>query len=171
MRTLFLLFMFSTAFLHAKSAVRNQIGFTITNTVSIKNNDAPTTSLKLLAKMSFKQIESYLGRKLKFKEKLALTLLKYKVKHGLKTNDEPTSKKGRTSLTLGILALVTLFLFPLATIPLGILAITNGNEAKKINPNDSNAKTGVILGIISLSLIVLAIIAILAVLYSLGLRF
>ena len=171
MRRIFLLFIFSTVILHAKSAVRNQTSLTITNTLSINYNDAPKSNLEVLAKMSFKQIESYLGRKLKFKEKIALTFLKYKVKHGLKSNDEPTSKKGRTALTLGILALVTLFLFPLATIPLGILAIINGNEAKKINPNDSNAKTGVILGIISLSLIVLAIIAVLAVIYSLGLRY
>ncbi len=167
MRKLFLLFMILMVFIDAKSALVNKSSFNITNTVSIKKNDDPTRNLQVLAKMRIKQIESYLGRKLKFKEKLAIKILKYKVKHGLKSNDEPTSKKGKNALTLGILALVSLLVFPLATIPLGILAIVNGNEAIKLNPNDSDAKTAIILGIISLAAIVLAIIAVTVIVFSL----
>jgi hypothetical protein len=164
MRKLFLLILSITLFANAKSAITNQIHFDSSNRVSIKKDDNPASNSQLIAKMSIKQIERYLGRKLKFKEKITTNLLKYKIKHGLKSKDEIAGKKGKNALTLGILAIVTLFLFPLATIPLGILAITNGNQALKLNPNDKNAKTAITLGIISLSFILLAIIAIIAIL-------
>jgi hypothetical protein len=170
MRKVFLLFMFFTVCVNVKAALGNRSSFNITNTVSIKKDEYPARNLELLAKMRIKQIESYLGRKLKFKEKLAIKLLKFQVKHGLKSKGEPTSKKGKDALTLGILSLVTLLLFPLATIPLAILAIINGNKAKKLNPNDGDAKAGIILGIISLSFIALAIIAVIIVISSLTMR-
>ena len=49
MRRIFLLFIFSTVILHAKSAVRNQTSLTITNTLSINYNDAPKSNLEVLA--------------------------------------------------------------------------------------------------------------------------
>jgi hypothetical protein len=170
MRKLFLLVVTFTVFLNAQSALIHPYNFNNTNIESLKKDDQPTKNMEVLIKMRLKQIENYIGRKLTFKEKIAITLLKLKYKHGLENKGEPASKKGKTALTLGILALVTLFLFPLATIPLGILAIIYGNKAKKINPSDADAKTGVILGVISLSLIVLLVIAVIAVISSLTIR-
>jgi hypothetical protein len=167
MRKLLLLLLSLTIFVHAKSAITNPSSFYATNTISIKK-DNPPSKLQLIAKMKVKQLENYLGRKLKFNEKIAFRLLKYKAKHSLKNDNELAAKKGKTSLILGICALVTLFLFPLATIPLGILAITNGKQAVKLNPDNSDGKTGIVLGIISLGIIALGIILLIAVISSLG---
>jgi hypothetical protein len=167
MRKLFLLLLSITIFVHAKSAITNPSRFYTTNTISIKT-DNPPSKLQLIAKMKVKQIENYLGRKLKFKEKIAFRLLKYKAKHSLKNDNELAAKKGKTSLILGICAIVTLLFFPLATIPLGILAITNGKQAVKLNPDNSDGKTGIVLGIVSLSIIVLAILLVIAFISSLG---
>jgi hypothetical protein len=156
--------MLLTGFCNAKSERINYCNSNNTSTACTQINDDPIKGLALLSKMRFTQIETYIGRKLKFKEKLAIWVLKYKFKHGLKSNDDPTYKKGKNALTLGVLALVTLFLFPLATIPLGILAITNGNAAKKINPNDRNAKAAIVLGRVSLTIFVLEVIVLIAVL-------
>jgi hypothetical protein len=167
MRKLFLLLLSFTIFVHAKSALTNPSSFNALNTTSIKKDNPPNT-LQLLAKIGFKQIETYLGRKLKFKEKIALRLLKYKVKHGLKNDNDLAEKKGKTSLILGILAIVFIFVFFPISIPLGILAITNGEQAVKLNPDEKNGKTGIVLGIVSLSLVLLAIIGIYLLIRAFG---
>jgi hypothetical protein len=162
MQKLFTLLLLFVITLNAKSASINPSNFKDSITVATNAKDNPKNSLAIISKLSNKQIETYLGRKLKFKEKFALKFLKYKAKQDLKRKDEPKSNKGRTSLTLGIIALVCILFFPLASIPLGILAITNGQAAQKINPEDSDAKTGITLGIIALALVAVILIALIA---------
>ena len=132
--------------------------------VKPSSDNPANAALQVLVKMKTTDIEKVIGRKLKFKEKLALIVLKLKVK----TNgfNDVKSKDGNSSQTLGIISIVTLFLFPIVTIPLGILAIIYGNKALKINPNDKAANTGKILGIISLALLLLIIILVVAIIAS-----
>jgi hypothetical protein len=167
MRKLFLLLLSFSIFICTKAAFIIPRSDNTSNTISVKK-DNPPSKLQLIAKMKVKQIETFLGRKLKFNERIAFKLLKYKAKHSLKNDNELAAKKGRTSLTLGICALVSFLIFPLAAIPLGILAITNGQQATKLNPEETNGKTGIVLGIVSLALIALVIILIIALISSLG---
>lgn len=164
MHKIFLILVAIIFSVQAKSASISQIVFKDSNVVLQNKMNSTQAKLFLLTTIPNKQLETYLGRKLKFKEKLALKFLKYKTNHALKNKDKSKSSKGKTSATLGVIGLVCLFLFPLASIPLGILAITNGLAAQKENPEDRDAKTGITLGIITLSIIALAIIAIAAIL-------
>ena len=122
-----------------------------------------TAALRVLVKMKTVDIEKMLGRKLKFKEKIALKILKFKNR---KNNfDKTPTKDGEISQTLGIIGIISLFVFPLVTIPLAILAIVYGNKAKKENSNDKKAHTGIVLGWVTLGILVFAIIALIALVF------
>lgn len=75
----------------------------------------------------------------------------------------PANRKARNSVTMGIIALGSIglgLIFPLiglAAIPLGILAIVKGQEAKK---EGATRKNGTTLGIIALSLVLLGILVV-----------
>lgn len=140
-------------------------GNSITTISGIESNSTPKKDTHLsLNKMKVKQIENLLGRKLKFKEKLALKLYKWKEKSQIKTGEGAESKKGKTAMILGIIALGVLVIpyVAIASIPLAILAIVFGNQAKRADPTDGQAKAGVILGWVALGLIVLAILVVVA---------
>lgn len=166
MKNIVLLLTFFLCSVNVKSASINPSIFK-DSTIAVTIKDNPKSTLQFVAKLSTKQLETYLGRKLKFKEKLGLKILKYKVAQQSKKRDGTKSKQGQTSLTLGILSLVFLILFPLASIPLGILAITNGRAAQKINPEDKDASAGITMGIISLAILALALILVIALIISL----
>ena len=110
------------------------------------------------SKLQPKQLQELLGRKLTLKEKVALKIFRWKQ---VKAEPDPkdSSRTGRTAKTLGIIALAALLIFPLATLVCGILAIVFGQQAKKINPDDRNAKAGIIMGIIALGVLVLFVAA------------
>ena len=110
------------------------------------------------SKLQPNQLQELLGRKLTLKEKVVLKI--FRLKH-VKAEPDPkdSSRTGRTAKTLGIIALAALLIFPLATLVCGILAIVFGQQAKKINPDDRNAKAGVIMGIIALGVLVLFVAA------------
>ena len=110
------------------------------------------------SKLQHKQLQELLGRKLTLKEKVVLKIFRLKQ---VKAEPDPkdSSRKGRTAKTLGIIALAALLIFPLATLVCGILAIVFGQQAKKINPDDRNAKAGIIMGIIALGVLVLFVAA------------
>ncbi|HEX4876890.1 MAG TPA: DUF4190 domain-containing protein [Chitinophagaceae bacterium] len=127
-----------------------------------------------LSNLKIKEAEKLLGRKLKLKEKIALKAFQWKLKKGIypgKAGEK--SSKGNTSLILGIIAVGSLFIpyASIAAIPCAILAIIFGNQAKKINPNDGQAKAGVILGWVSIGLLILAVILVVAILASGGFWF
>lgn len=114
-----------------------------------------------------KDIEKVLGRKLKFKERIAIKLFQWKFKKSLKANKEiDTDKKGKTAMILGIIGIAALFIpyLVIAAIPLAILAIVFGNQVKKADPNNGHAKAGVILGWVTLGLVTLALILVFALL-------
>jgi hypothetical protein len=117
-------------------------------------------SWEQLATMKPKEAEKILGKKMTLREKLALKIAQGKLKKALKSNEEDKSSKGQTAMILGIIGIACIVI-PygiLASIPLGILAIVLGSQAKRENKNDSKAQTGIILGIVTLGLVGLAII-------------
>lgn len=147
----------------------------LTNIPLQKEKATITITPEVLAKfatLKIKEIEKLAGRKLTFKEKIAVKVYQWKIKK-IKTLSFPKerkSDKGNTAFILGIVGLVSLLIpyLGIVAIPCAILAIIFGNQAKKINPDDRHAKTGAILGWITLALIVLFILLIIAILASGG---
>lgn len=124
------------------------------------------TITERIASLKIKDAENILGRKLKLKEKIALKIIQLKIKKELKANEKGKPSKGQTSMVLGIISLACI-LIPfgiLASIPLAILAIIFGSQARKDNHNDGKAQAGIILGIVSLGLIALAIFLVILIL-------
>lgn len=129
---------------------------------------------KFISSLKIKEAEKLLGRKMKLKEKIAFKAFQWKIKKGyypLKADE--SAGKGKTAMILGIVAVATLFIpyASIAAIPCAILAIIFGNQAKKVNPNDGQAKAGVILGWVAVGLIILAVILVAAILASSGFWF
>ena len=88
-------------------------------------------------------------------------MLKWKIAK-IPPDDRVVTREGKDAQLFGILAVASLIIFPLAAIPLGVLAIVKGSRALKDNPNDAAARTGKILGIVSLGILVLAILLLIA---------
>jgi hypothetical protein len=112
--------------------------------------------------MKINEIEKNTGKKIKIKEKIVIKIFQHKAKKELKAiaEDKPSSK-GKTAKILGIIGLVLLVIpyTALAALPLSIIAIVMGSNALKENPKDKNARTGKILGWITLGLFVLLLLA------------
>ncbi len=116
---------------------------------SLPSLTKPVDPLQYISSLSIKDIQKLAGRKLKFKEKIAVKLYQWKLKKGLTTvkKEETKNNRGNTAMILGIVAIACLVIpyFVIASIPCAILAIVFGNQARKENPKDSRAKAGVIL--------------------------
>ena len=132
--------------------------------------DPPKTTIGLdrIASMKTKEAQKILGRKMSLKEKIAFKVTQYKLKKALKNKEQGKASKGQTAFILSLISLCLLFIpyLCIASIPLAIVGIVMGAQAKKENPNDKKANTAIILGIITLGLVVLAIILIIAILAS-----
>jgi hypothetical protein len=113
-----------------------------------------------LATIKPKEAEKIIGKKMTLREKLALKIAQGKLKKALKGDPEGKSSKGQTAMILGIIGIACIIIpfGVLASIPLGILAIVMGSQARRENKNDGKAQTGIILGIVTLGLVALAII-------------
>ena len=146
-----------------------------------KNPETITLSVEMvsyISKLKIKDVEKLLGRKLKLKEKVGFKIYQWKIKKELSSKKVDGEKdKGKTAMMLGFFAAGALLLSPIlffswmAAIPLAIIAIIMGNKVLKDDKNDKNAKTGVILGWVTLGLMVIGtivIIAILAAIFSGG---
>jgi hypothetical protein len=111
-----------------------------------------------LASLKISDVQKLIGRKLTFKEKIGLWLLKHT------SNKKTESKKGSTALTFGIVGVVMLILglvvpyILLGALVAAILAVVLGSNAKKQNPSDRKAETAVILGWITIGGIALVLI-------------
>src|SRR5437773_4065417 len=132
------------------------------STVISEPTSAPSTTISSnkgqinIASLKIKDIEKTLGKKLSFKQKLAVFLVRPKLKRGVKENGQP----GNLALIFGILAVTTfmlgLFVPPLllASLATAIVAVVLGSSAKKKNPSDRKARAAALLGWITLGLIV-----------------
>lgn len=134
---------------------------------------APTAkALQMLKTMSNKEVQTLVGRKLSFKEKLSLLILKKTNISKLKTEGEEVvrTKKGKAALILGISAFVlaVIPIIGLLSIPAAVLAIIFGSQAYKANKNDKQGQAGKILGIVFLGLFIILLIAALAYLAAFG---
>lgn len=117
-----------------------------------------------------RNIEKISGRKLSLKERIALTVLRLKLnkhfgKHALKKTD---SDKGQLAMILGIAGLVAL-LIPfgaLLSLPCAIAALIIGYSARRRDPSNRKAQTGIVLGWVTIGLFVLALLIVIAVLAS-----
>jgi hypothetical protein len=148
--------------------------FSVSTAIKIDPSKDPVTKVAMpldkIASMKTKEAEKILGRTLTLKEKIAFKIAQHKIKKGLKAKEEGKSTKGQTAMILGIVGIACI-LIPyglLAAIPLAILAIVFGSQAKKINKNDGKAQAGIILGIVTLGLVALAIIIVALILASWG---
>jgi len=132
--------------------------------------DPPKAIIPLdkIASMKTKEAEKILGRKMTLKEKISFKITQYKIKKALKDKEKGKASKGQTAFILSLISLCALFIpyLGIASVPLAIVGIVMGAQAKKENPNDKKANTAIILGIITLVLVVLTIIFIVAILAS-----
>lgn len=172
MRKLFLL-----ALLLAVLICHNPTSAAVTTVIpeykpEIANSFKPaiTPAEEYISRLKIKDVQKLLGRKLKLKEKIALKFYQWKLKKKKEIDGDKAEDKGTTSMILGISGLASLFIpyAGIAAIPLAILAIIFGNQAKKLDPKNKKAKTGVILGWITLGLIVIAVAIVIAILASWG---
>jgi hypothetical protein len=119
----------------------------------IKQNKLP------LPKIS--DIEKMIGHKLNFVERAACKIMIKKMERRIKKGkyiEMDADKLARQSELMGLLALGSLILFPLLTIPFGILAITKGARALAGGTTmPEKARTGRTLGIVCLSLLVVLV--------------
>lgn len=146
----------------------NNLPVALASSVStIKNNPAP---MERLATMKMSEAQKLLGRKFTLKEKIAFKIAQLKIKKGLKAKAEGKSSKGQTAFILSLIGLCLLIIpyASIASLPLAIIGLVMGSQAKKENPNDSKAKTAIILSIVTLGLFVLALLLVIAILASGG---
>lgn len=131
--------------------------------------------LKKIAGLKIKDLQKLAGRKFTLKEKIAIKFYQWRIKkNNDRLNVDPVrTKKGKTALILGIIAVAAVLIpyIAIASIPCGILAITIGNKAKKENPDDKQAKAGATLGWVAIAVAILALIAVLIIVASGGIKF
>lgn len=158
-------FIFSSFTVHHDA---NVLPATLTSSVNTLQKDP--IPIDKLAKMKIKEAEKILGRKFTLKEKLAFKIAQLKMKKELKAKAAGKSSKGQTAFILSLIGLC-LLLVPyasIASLPLAIIGLVMGAQAKKENPDDRKAQTAIILSIVTLGLIVLAVLLVIAILASGG---
>ena len=141
-----------------------------TNTIFSEPIAIPAISLSVISTMKIKEVEKTIGRKLKLKEKIAFKIFQWEIKKDIKRiKKEGERDKGKTAMILGIIAAGSLFIpfVNLAAFPLAILAIVIGTNAKREDPKNRKARTGVTLGIATLAFLV-AITLIVVLVLTLG---
>jgi hypothetical protein len=123
-----------------------------------------------IASVKVKEIQKLIGRKLTMKERIAFFIFKQKLRHTPKASSE----EGEIALLSGIAAVSLLVLslfFPfllIASLIASIIAIITGSVTKKREPGNQKAKTGKMLGLITLAIIAILFIILLVVFASLG---
>lgn len=159
------LFVSSSLSLQTKA---NVLPVTLTSSVSTFQQDP--IPMDKLAKMKIKEVEKILGRKFSLKEKFAFKIAQLKLKKEVKANAEGKSSKGQTAFVLSLIGLCLLIVpyVSLASLPLAIIGLVMGSQAKKENPDDGKAKTAIILSLVTLGLIALAVLLVVAILASGG---
>jgi hypothetical protein len=107
-------------------------------------------------------------KKLNFFERIIYKMTEKKIRKMMRQGDIDADKLARQSNLFGWLSLAAIFIFPLASIPLGILAIIHGTAALRNGTSmPQKAKTGRTTGIIALSLIVISLIVVLVIIAGL----
>lgn len=132
------------------------------------------SSLYLLTHLSIKEIQKLSGRKLTFKEKIALKLYKSNAgffNRGADSADQKKlEKKARWAKWLGIGSLIGLFIpfVNFFALPAAIIAIVFGKATQNKVKNNRDSKQGITFGIITIGLILLLFTIVLLLLSSFG---
>jgi hypothetical protein len=128
----------------------------------------PTQPLRIIASLKIKDIQKLTGRKLTLKEKIAVLLLKRKIRQHANDDTQP----GKTALIIAIVGLGLLLLGLLVpylifgSLVAAIIAIVLGSSAKKVNPSDTKAHSAVLIGWITLGLIALLLLLVALIIAS-----
>lgn len=136
----------------------------------VKKTYSDDVLLKKISSLKVKDLEKLAGRKFTLKEKIALLILKKKLKH----QDDANSSQGKTALTVGIvgagLLIIGLFVpyVILGSLVAAIVAIVMGSSAAKKDQNDRKAHSAKLLGWITLGLIAFLILLAAVVIASWG---
>ena len=133
---------------------------------SLVSVNAFSFTMKDIAGMKLKDMGKITGKKLSLKEKIAFKILQWKIKKRVTHEGTDKRDKGKTAMILGIIGISSLWIpyLGIASIPCTILALVFGYQAKKINPDDSKARTAIILGWITVGLYVLITALVIAIL-------
>ena len=141
------------------------------NVESVSNSPVNITiPLDKIASMKIKEIEKIFGRKLSLKEKIVFKIVQHKIKKALKVQENEKPSKGQTAFILSLIGLCLLVVpyAGFASLPLAIIGLVMGANAKKENPDDRKAQTAIILSLVTLGLIALAILLVVAIIASGG---
>ncbi len=143
-------------------------------TVSFPDSLSRATGLSINpSDLSARDLEKMTGIKLSLKEKVLWGIYKKKLsvknKSGITNMPELQGDPGAAAKTFGILSLICLFIpyLSLLAIPFAIIAIVKGSRAKRKDPLNRKARTGITLGIVTLSLLVAALVVAIIILSGL----
>jgi hypothetical protein len=134
-----------------------------TNATPVSEPAANTLANKVLS-LKLKDLQKIAGRKLTLKEKIGFGILKHQMRR-----HASNAGTGQVSLILGVVSIVALVAilaavsFIWVSLAFGIAAIITGSISIKKNPNDKQAKTGRLLGWISVAIIAAILLVALAV--------
>ena len=134
------------------------------------------SNFSVFSNLSVKEIEKLAGRKLSFKEKIAVKIYKHNPtlykRFADSTEEKNLEKKALWSKWLGIGSLIGLFIpgVGLLSVPAAIIAIVFGISTQDKVKNKRNARQGITFGIITLAIILLLIALVVVIVSSLGVR-
>ena len=154
--------------------------FAETVTFQIKKNKIAfyffDSSLTIINHLSIKEIEKLAGRKLSFKEKIAVKI--YKSHPSLynqfadSKEEKKQEKKALWAKWLGIGSLIGLFVpgVGLLSLPAAILAIVFGTATENKVKNKRNSRQGITFGIITIGLILLLVALVILIVSAAGIK-
>ncbi len=134
------------------------------------------SNLSVITHLSVKEIEKLAGRKLSFKEKIAVKIYKHNPslynQYADSTEEKKLEKKALWSKWLGIGSLIGLFIPGVGalSLPAAIIAIVFGASTKDKVKNKRNSRQGITFGIITLGIILLLAALVVVIVASLGVR-
>lgn len=134
------------------------------------------SNFSVFSNLSVKEIEKLAGRKLSFKEKIAVKIYKHNPtlykRFADSTEEKKLEKKALWSKWLGIGSLIGLFIpgVGLLSVPAAIIAIVFGISTQDKVKNKRNARQGITFGIITLAIILLLVALVVVIVSSLGVR-
>ncbi|MCY7291957.1 MAG: hypothetical protein LH615_07210 [Ferruginibacter sp.] len=132
------------------------------------------SNLHLITRLSIKEIEKLSGRKLNFKEKMAVKLYKsnpiFYNNFTDSTQEKKLERKALWSKWLGIGSLIGIIIpfVSLLSLPAAIIAIVFGATTLNKVKDKSNSRQGITFGIITIGVILLIIAIVVALVSSFG---
>lgn len=135
---------------------------------SIVTPNKPVPGNVQILSLKIKDIEKITGHKLSLRQKIELSIFKfaYRKKIHPQSLHEGKSDKGQLAMILGIIGLGSLLIpyVMILALPCAIAALIIGYSARRKDPSNRKARTGIVLGWITIGIFILALIIVIAVL-------